>query len=409
MLFRFFRKLLKHLLKTVLFLVGILLLIILFNYLVAERYIFPDPKPFSGGKWYNPYQNMDSLQWRRANLHMHSRAWGGITNGSNNNEQVIWDVYRKLGYASIGISNYQNINTLNSDQPYYIPLYEHGYGIYKNHQLVIGARRVLWYDLPFGQTIHHKQYILNRLHSTADMISINHPALFGGYSPGDFKYLTDYDLLEVLNGYRNSIPQWDSALSAGKPAFLMADDDMHNISDPREASRRLMLINSPDNHRENICSALKAGCTLGIEIKMPRDENFKGKAIRLDSLPMVSFFRIRRDTLQIAVNREAIEFRFFGQNGKFLGKVSRSTKASYILKPRDTYIRTTIVYATPTNSEGITLYLNPVIRTTDGKRPIMVSAIVDLYSTWVYWIIGFATVFFVGFNVVYIRRKLRKH
>jgi len=124
---------------------------------------------------------------------------------------------------------------------------------------------------------------------------------------------------------------------------------------------------------------------------------------------MVSFFRIRGDTLQIAIDREAIVFRFFGQNGKFLEQVSRSTKANYILKPQDTYIRTTIVYATSTNNEGITLYLNPVVRTTDGKRPKMVSAIVDLYSTWVYRIIGFATVFFVGFNVVYLRRKLRKH
>jgi hypothetical protein len=404
-----FRSFLKFLLKAIGTLFGVLLIIVLFNYLITERYIFPVPKAFSGDKWYNPYQDMDSLHWRRTNLHMHSRAWGGITNGSDNSEHVIWEVYRKLGYESIGISNYQTINKLNSDQPYYIPVYEHGYGIFKNHQLIIGARKVLWYDLPFGQSIHHKQYILNRLHSTADMVSINHPAFFGGYKPEDFKYLSGYDLLEVLNGYRNSIPHWDSALSSGKPAFLMADDDMHDISDAGEASRRLMLVNSPDNRRENICNSLRKGCAVGVEIKMPKDENFQGKAHRLDSLPMVSSVKISGDTLQVTVTHKPIIIRFYGQDGRCIGKSWRKLRANYIFKPEDTYVRTVVIYKTSNDIEGIVLYLNPVMRTTDGKQPPMVAAIVDTRSTWVYRIIGFSTVIFVIINILFLHRRFRKH
>jgi hypothetical protein len=408
MLFRFLLKSLRFLFKTLGILFGILLLIVIFNYLVTERYVFPVPTPFSGGKWYNPYEKMDSHHWRRTNLHMHSRAWGGLTNGSDNSAPVIWDVYRKLGYQSIGISNYQNIDTLNSNQPYYIPLYEHGYGIFKNHQLMIGARKVLWYDLPFGQNIHHKQYILNRLRSTTEMISINHPAFFGGYKPEDFKYLTGYDLLEVLNGYRNSIPHWDSALSAGKPAFLMADDDMHNIADAGEPSRRLMVVNSPDNRRENILAALRSGCAHGVEIRLPENETFEGKGLRLDSLPEVNSVTVNGDTLQVNVDKKALVIRFYGQGGKLLGKTYRTRQAHYILKPDDTYIRTVVIYSTPNDVEGITLFLNPVIRTPDGRKPLMVPARVDIYSTWVYRIIGFATVLFIGFNLFYFRRRARK-
>jgi hypothetical protein len=405
MVFRFLLKLLRTLLKALGLLFGILLIIFIFNYLITERYIFPIPKPFTGEKWFNPYQDMDSMHWQRTNLHMHSRAWGGITNGSDNSEHDIWEVYRNLGYKSIGISNYQNINKLYSDQPFYIPVYEHGYGFFKNHQLLIGARKVLWFDLPFGQNIHHKQYILNRLRSTTDMISINHPAFFGGYKPEDFKYLSGYDLLEILNGYRNSIAHWDSALSNGKPAFIMADDDMHDVSDPGEPSRRLIEVNSPDNHRENICSALREGKAVGVEIKMPDDENFEGKARRLDSLPMITSVRISGDTLQIAVNKKAMEFRFYGQGGEKLGKNSRTYHGSYILKPEDTYVRAVLIYPTPNDSEGITLYLNPVMRTADGKQPVLEAAVVDTHSTWVYRIVGFATVIFIIINIIYLRRR----
>ncbi|MBK7028304.1 MAG: hypothetical protein IPH45_03445 [Bacteroidales bacterium] len=123
-------KILKFIFKGIgWFFLG-LLMIFLFNYLIAERYIFPEPKPFSGASWYNPYSGMDSTQWRRTNLHMHSHAWGGITNGSDNSSHKVWDLYRKMGYESIGISNYQYIDTLYAHQPYYIPVYEHGYGIF---------------------------------------------------------------------------------------------------------------------------------------------------------------------------------------------------------------------------------------------------------------------------------------
>lgn len=386
---------------------SLLLAVVLFNYIETERYIFPEPKPFSGKFWYNPYEDMDSSQWKRTNLHMHSRAWGGITNGSANSSHQIWETYRKLGYESLAISNYQFIDTLNSHEPYYIPVYEHGYGLFKSHQLNIGAKKVIWYDLPFGQNLHHKQYVINRLRNHTELISINHPAFFGGYLPEDFKYLTGYDLIEALNGYRNSIPHWDSALSAGKPAFLMADDDMHDIADMGEISRRLIMVNAPDNRRESILNALKHGDSYGIEIKMPGNETFSSKSSRFDSVPVLNALRIKGDTLMVRLDKRALEFRFYGQSGQLLYKKGFSDTASYVLRPEDTYVRPVILQSTSHDSEGITLYLNPVFRTADGKLPVIPAAIPDPLSTWVYRIIIVSTVIFILLNIYILRKRLK--
>jgi hypothetical protein len=340
---------------------------------------------------------------------MHSHAWGGITNGSGNTSQEVWEVYRKLGYESIAISNYQFIDTLYSKEPYYLPVYEHGYGLFKSHQLVIGAKKVVWFDLPFGQNIHHKQYIINLLKKHAELISINHPAFFGGYKPEDFKYLTGYDLIEALNGYRNSIPFWDSALSAGRPSYLMADDDMHDISDPGEVSRRMIMVNALDNRRESIIHGLKTGCSYGIEMTMPGNESYEMKSERFTTIPVVKSVSVSGDSLHVNLDRKTLEIRFFGQGGKLLYRIAHTDRASYVLKAEDTYIRTVVLQSTPHDPEGLKLYLNPVYRTIDGKKPVIAAALPDHFSTWIYRIIGFGTLLFIILNIYFLRKKIRQN
>ena len=57
-------------------------------------------------------------------------------------------------------SDYQKINYHGSDKPDFIPTYEHGYNIFKTHQVCIGAERVLWTDLLVFQTKSMKQWII---------------------------------------------------------------------------------------------------------------------------------------------------------------------------------------------------------------------------------------------------------
>lgn len=381
-----FRRILRTfrlLLKYSLLLVLIILLLPLFNYIVPAKYNFPAPEAFKGDYWYNPYRETDSTHWMPANFHMHSRAWGGLTNGADTRDHEVYDTYKKIGFESISISNYQKINRLYSDSPSYIPAYEHGYGFYKNHHLCLGARKVVWYDLPYGQSIHHKQYILDRLRPTTEVLSINHPSFFKGYMPEDFTRLTGYDFIEALNGYRNSIPHWDSALSAGRPAFILADDDMHDISAPDEIGRRFLVVNSASNSRHDIISNLKSGKAFGVFYQGEKGESLIEKSEKIRHLPVITSFEVKNDTLRLTIDSTAYEVRFFGQHGRLLKKSGGSRKAFYALQDNDSYIRTVILFPTKNSPEGLQYFLNPVIRSTDGNKPPMPLAQMNETGTWI--------------------------
>lgn len=394
--------------KWIFFLLVLFLLFMLGNHLIAPKYNFPQVQPFRGDKFYNPYANLDSLNWQRSNYHMHSHAWGGLTNGKGTEDKHIWQVYRDLGFSSIGISNYQNINSLNSDSSFYIPVYEHGYGIFKNHHLCLGAKKVVWFDMPYLQTISQKQYMLDILRKHTELISINHPSFFNGFSPEDFSQLTGYDFIEVLNGYRNSIPHWDSALSAGRPAFIMANDDMHNLSDPTEPARRFININSPTNNRNDIFASLVAGNAYGVYIITPKDETLEKKKHRLENLAVLTDVKISNDTLFVSLNKEAKEFRFYGSHGELVGKIAHAKKGYYVIKPTDSYVRTHIIYESPNDPEGIQYFLNPILRSADGSKPLMPKATVNTMETLVFRIIAIASVIFILVNIYILRKRFKR-
>jgi hypothetical protein len=359
-----------------------ILVLPLLLYILPAHYKFPQPQPFTGNNWYNPYREIDSTRWLLANFHMHSRAWGGLTDGAENKDHQVYDTYKATGFSSISISNYQSINTLYSDNPAYIPAYEHGYGIHKNHHLCLGAKKVVWFDLPYGQNINHKQYIINKIRPTTDIISINHPSFFKGFRPEDFTKLTGYDFIEVLNGFRNSVPHWDSALSAGRPALILANDDMHDINKVDEIGRRFTLINAQTNTRTNVIAALKAGSAIGVYYQSEKGESLHDKRGNFTLLPVINSVNVSNDTLSILIDTTAFEVRFFGQHGKLLQKATQTRKASYVLKPDDNYVRTVVIFSTKNNPEGLQFFLNPLIRSADENKPPMPQAVVDLKTTW---------------------------
>ncbi|MCU0722125.1 MAG: hypothetical protein MUC63_00655, partial [Planctomycetes bacterium] len=77
----YFLGLLKYILKMLGLLLMLMAALVFWYYLKAPVYDFPAPKPFSVSALYNPYQGLDSLNWRRANFQVQSRAWGGLTDG----------------------------------------------------------------------------------------------------------------------------------------------------------------------------------------------------------------------------------------------------------------------------------------------------------------------------------------
>ncbi|MDR1180392.1 MAG: hypothetical protein LBL13_00215, partial [Bacteroidales bacterium] len=389
------RKLKKYGLYGLL-IVGLLLAgFLLMPYFLSPVYHFSQPKSFSGNMYYNPYQQIDS-SWEVCNFHAHSRSWGGLTDGKNTNIDTIFEVYQQMGYSHIGISNYQKITHIEKENVASIPVYEHGFNIKKRHHLCLGADKVSWLDFFFFQTLNHKQFVLDKLRPTTDFLVINHPKFANGFEESDFSYLSNYDAVEVLNHYRTSISHWDSALSSGYYAVLLADDDMHKLDRMDETGVNFTVVNTNSLSRYDIIQCLKAGQHYGVKAHLKPNENYQIKAERIARLVHPNILEMRRDTLFIQLDTMVSVIRFVGEGGKLKDSVTLTKLAQYIFHQTDTYIRIEI------EDMDSNLYLfNPVARSenpfpinssradidwnkTNGKR-IALSLIVLLFVFGLYW------------------------
>src|SRR5205085_1249713 len=118
------------------------------------------------------------------------------------------------------------------------------------------------------------QWILNHLFtSPKDVVVINHPEVRDAYTTEDMKYLCGYECIEVLNPSARSFAIWDSALSWGKPAFITANDDVHNIHDRWDSGRFCTWLNLCSATKETVISALKLGKGYGMEIGFNKGED----------------------------------------------------------------------------------------------------------------------------------------
>ena len=395
----------KKILQILLFIFISLLAFELVIYFMAPVYNFPEPKPFSGEKLYNPYQEMDSLNWKKVNFHFHVRAWGGLTSGRNNSVEDFWSTYKKLGYDIPCISDYQHINTFNEDSSFYIPAYEHGFGLRKKHQLLIGARKVLWLDYSLFQDLNHKQYILNRLHDQNELVAIAHPDWESGYTLDDMKYLSNYQLVEALDNNWRSIPQWDAALSSGHPVFIVGDDDAHNIHNPYQIGRCCTFVNSAKLQSADLLNAMKRGTAFGADIYMSENETFDQKAMRARLIPLLDAVTLKNDTLRVKTSKKAIRFTFIGQNGKIKKLVRFTNEAWYKIQPEDTYIRTEVKFFNHYGGPGTVFYLNPVFRY-NGDQPVnSLRAEVNYLKTWTVRLITLPSLLVLLIFVFYPRYK----
>jgi len=392
--------------KMLLWLISILILIIIVNYITSPVYILDKGVPFTGSKIYNPYSNMIGNNWRKANFQIQSYAWKGITSGRGNTNEKIHSRYESLGYDIIATSDYQKINRFKEDDPSYIPVYEHGYGIRKHHQVLIGSNKVLWKDYPIFQTLSNKQHILNLLRNDNELVIIAHPKLRNAYSLSDMKYLSNYDGIEVLNNYCTSFKYWDAALSTGHYVTVIGNDDAHDITNPNEIGRNCTFINSPSTDSEHILKALKQGNSYGASLSWSHGEPFDPKIERSKKIPNInSIDLLNGDTISISTSIIAKEFRFIGQEGETLKKEKKVKSALYRIKPEDTYIRTEIEF-----NDNTIFYLNAFCRTNGEIPGNRASPKIDTYRTWLLRILGFASLLVIVFNIYHflIKPKIKK-
>jgi hypothetical protein len=391
------------LLKILGAIIGILLLVFTVKYITCPVYDFQPGKRFSGDQFYNPYEGINADHWRRGNFQIQSHAWGGVTSGRGNSNEAIHKLYSSLGYDIIATSDYQKINRYGEGKPGYVPVYEHGYGIQKSHQVLIGSERVLWKDYPFFQTIHNKQHIIASLRDDNALIFLAHPLLRGGYTIEDMKFLSGYDGIEVLNNYRFSVEHWDMALSQGNYVTILGNDDAHDITNPDEIGHHCTFVNTPTLDEADIIASFKAGRAYGARIWRPLGESIPDKIERTRTLPQLQYHKIHNDTLVIECDSVVRFIRFIGQGGKVLKTTENTNTAHYRINKEDTYVRGEIHFWNES-----ALYLNPVCRH-DGLEPGRIPApTVNPYKTWMLRILGFSTLFFVGINVFVLRRRHSK-
>lgn len=349
--------------------------IAIYPYVTSPFYVKPEPVPFAGNKIYNPYSNIDTSLWLKCNFHGHTRVWGGITAGMSTETEDYIAKYKELDYDVIGISDYHDINP-SSD----MPAYEHGLGIFKNHQLSIGAGRILWKEYLFLQSFHNKQNIIEGLREEDNIISINHPELRSGYDGEDFKYLRGFDMIEVFNGYSSNASElWDSALSAGNPVFCLGNDDTHDIHDPKDFGFIFNLVNSASKSPGDIVTALKNGRSIAVKIKPNLNDLSPANKLKSSiEVPKPVHINISGDSVNILFNRACDTLKLWGQNGVIKDVEINASRISYKFKPEDTYIRAEIVQINEAD-----IVLNPFFRYTtdalDQQKPE-----VDLSATWIY-------------------------
>jgi len=138
----------------------IILFILSLQYLKIEIFIKEANTPFEGDIFYNPYKNFSS-NTLRANFHVHSKT-GKNSSDSPNETEKIFQHYKSNGYDVISVSNYQKI-VKDSLTPNYIPVYEHGYNVGKNHQLVIDSERATFYDFSLFNNYNTKQQVIDKV------------------------------------------------------------------------------------------------------------------------------------------------------------------------------------------------------------------------------------------------------
>jgi hypothetical protein len=340
-------------------------------------YRFPPATAFHGDSLFNPYRAATGT-WYKANFHAHAIVWGGTTNAARRPEDVR-AAYRSMGYDIIGVSNYQAISRLGGKGKGLIPVYEHGYNIMKTHHLVIGARAVSWLDYVLPQNVHQKQFVLNRLSAPGVVVSLNHPEFRRGFGEGDMESLTGMTLIEVLNHYRQSYGHWDAALSSGRRAWIVGNDDSHDPGNARETGVYWTMVNARSLQTGDIVTAMSEGRTYGVA--------GRGGAMTI----RVKAVETRGMTVTVVLDTVAERIEFIGQHGAVKAVVRNAARASYAFATGDTYIR--IKAAAARN----VLYLNPVFRTDGSPEP---AASMDWLRSILLWLTAGVSYGFVMSRVV---------
>jgi hypothetical protein len=354
-------------------------------YFTTTIYNFPEAKPFNGKYIYNPYETLP-LRAFKAHFHAHSKEWKGITDG-HNDEQDVFNAYTSRNYDIAGISNYHKISTYGADKTnLFVPMYEHGYNIFKSHYLSIKPDGVSYFDFPLLQSSSHQQMIINQLRKKNAFVAMAHPKFGGARKMKNMRDLVGYHFTEVLNHYRTSAEYYDEALSAGRLTWVMSNDDTHDL-EKEPSFKRWNMIFSDTALVDTILNNYKLGKSYAV---LSEDESFDKQFISCQSLG--------DDRFKVTFSAVLDSILVIGQGGKLKEFNTDAQNIVVTFQADDTYLRVVA------KDENIQIYLNPLIRFDGIRLPLNadLTAEVNHFLTWLYRI----AVFLVMLSLALIMRKL---
>ena len=354
----FFRKAGVVLLKFL----GVVFFIALFAIVatsVSPVYNFCEARPFSGPDIFNPYaslEGVDSIPWKRANFHTHTRVKGIF------NECEYWpdqtdSAYRKFGYDIVTFSNHNELTVHPYDTSLQVNVYEHGINIFKYHKLVFGCESVNRFDNLLPLFVFQKQFQLDLLAKESDFIQMNHPLRTGGTSEYQMRRLEGYRLMELDSGKSKENEYWDWALSAGRYSFGLANDDLHYPDRSGKMAVRCNFLYCPSARYEDIKKTLLSGEYYAMRVPDYGHGDWEVKYAKNRNLPSVNKIGLDSTTVFISLSQKADSIKFIGQNHTTLALAKDAYEAEYDMKQEDSYVRITAYFP-----EGEVIYSNPFAR-----------------------------------------------
>lgn len=354
----FFRKAGVVLLKFL----GVVFFIALFAIVatsVSPVYNFSEARPFSGPDIFNPYaslEGVDSIAWKRANFHTHTRVKGIF------NECEYWpdqtdSAYRKFGYDIVTFSNHNELTVHPYDTALQVNVYEHGINIFKYHKLVFGCESVNRFDNLLPLFVFQKQFQLDLLAKESDFIQMNHPLRTGGTSEYQMRRLEGYRLMELDSGKSKENEYWDWALSAGRYSFGLANDDLHYPDRSGKMAVRCNFLYCPSARYDDIKKTLLTGGYYAMRVPDYGHGDWEVKYAKNRNLPSVNKIGLDSTTVFISLSQKADSIKFIGQNHTTLALAKDAYEAEYDVKQEDSYVRITAYFP-----EGEVIYSNPFAR-----------------------------------------------
>ncbi len=246
------------------------------------------------------------------------------------------------------------------------------------------------------------QYILNSIYTPNQSDNIN--ALLYPKDNLDIKYmpnLTNYHLIEILYGSINSISYWDSALSNGRPAFLLASDKIeHDDTDSKNYAKNITMIPvrpAADNVSE-IFQALKTGAAYAYSLSdnitsLPMQDKLNA----LNNLPYLTSMQVNNNKLTVKLNKNVDKIVFSADNGRIVEELENTSQAEYNITDNESYVRVTAYF-----DNGNVVYFNPVLKSENSMQPKMPKSEINYPLSMIKWSIIIAVFIYIVITFIAI-------